>query len=237
MKTITVKVQPDHLERLASAKNPIAAITELIWNSLDADAKDIRVHVDRNDLGGVDSIRIIDDGHGIPYKDVEPAFENLGGSWKPKQRKTKGGRLLHGKLGKGRFRAFSLGNHVKWLTRFKSNGNIYEYTIEGYRSNISKFKVSNQKESSTKETGTFVEITDVKEDLPSIDGTRADQSLVESFALYLQQYPSVHIYFDGVHIDPSKAEISIADYQLENITTESRREVKAGVTARIMSKM
>ena len=90
MKTISVKVQPDHLERLAASKNPIAAISELIWNSLDADACNLRVQVDRNDLGSIDTIRIIDDGHGIPYNEAIPAFEHLGGSWKPKRTRIEG---------------------------------------------------------------------------------------------------------------------------------------------------
>jgi len=33
-------------------------------------------------MGGVESILVADNGHGINYVDAIPAFENLGGSWK-----------------------------------------------------------------------------------------------------------------------------------------------------------
>ena len=43
MKTITVEVQPDHLQTLAKVKRPLVAVTELMWNGLDADASQIDV--------------------------------------------------------------------------------------------------------------------------------------------------------------------------------------------------
>lgn len=42
MKKIDVKVEKDHLERITSAR-PLVAISELIWNSYDADASEVRV--------------------------------------------------------------------------------------------------------------------------------------------------------------------------------------------------
>lgn len=39
METLTILVTRDHIDRIAKAKNPIFGIAELIWNSVDADAK------------------------------------------------------------------------------------------------------------------------------------------------------------------------------------------------------
>jgi DNA mismatch repair ATPase MutL len=53
MKTIAVNVKRDHIEALAATKRPIASITELVWNSLDADADKISIRFDVNGLGGL----------------------------------------------------------------------------------------------------------------------------------------------------------------------------------------
>ena len=60
-------------ERIAAGEvieNPAAVVRELIENSLDAGAREISVDVTR---GGLDTIRIADDGCGIPSGDLELA--------------------------------------------------------------------------------------------------------------------------------------------------------------------
>ena len=51
MTEYAVEVQPDFLERQAKAQ-PIAAVAELIWNGLDADATAITVDLEDDQLGG-----------------------------------------------------------------------------------------------------------------------------------------------------------------------------------------
>ncbi len=82
MQTISVQVQEDHLRRLSHVKRPILALAELIWNSLDADATTINVIFDRNALGGLDRIRVVDNGIGMQPDKALDAFGRLGGSWK-----------------------------------------------------------------------------------------------------------------------------------------------------------
>jgi hypothetical protein len=84
-KQIHVKVRSDHLERQVSVAKPILAVTELVWNALDADAKKVRVELGYNKMNGLQSITVIDNGHGLSYADGIPAFENLGGSWKSRR--------------------------------------------------------------------------------------------------------------------------------------------------------
>src|SRR4051812_33776916 len=112
MKSIPVNVKPDHIEALSATKRPIASIAELVWNSLDADADKIAIRFDTNALGALDAIRVQDNGTGIPYDQAEILFGSLGGSWKASKNRTKKGRSLHGKSGKGRFKAFSLGTLI-----------------------------------------------------------------------------------------------------------------------------
>jgi len=137
MKTVSVQVQGDHLETLTCTRAPVDAVAELVWNSLDADATLVRVHLDWNPLGGLKAVRVSDNGHGLVYDEAIAAFEKLGGSWKKGAGRTRGkGRLLHGKYGKGRFRAFALGDTVEWKTRYADNGGVSAYAITGRRSSL-----------------------------------------------------------------------------------------------------
>lgn len=108
---INVQVQPDYLASLP--KNPFSALIELIWNSLDADATKVLVSFGRNALDGIDFIEVWDNGHGITLQDADNGFSSLGGSWKRLVDATRiKKRKLHGKGGRGRFLAFSLGGKV-----------------------------------------------------------------------------------------------------------------------------
>ncbi len=51
MKELSVKVQSDYLERVVAGKNPVLAIAELIWNSLDAEATHVEVKFESNTMG------------------------------------------------------------------------------------------------------------------------------------------------------------------------------------------
>ncbi len=106
-KKFRVKVKKDHLSQIASG-SPELALAEMIWNALDADSTTVDVRFHEGPLG-VDEITITDNGTGIPYGQAESLFEALGGSWKARRQKTDKGRFLHGKEGKGRFKAFVLG--------------------------------------------------------------------------------------------------------------------------------
>src|SRR5437588_409737 len=104
MSEYSVEIQPDFLERQSKA-HPIAAVAELIWNALDADATKITVDFVDDKLGGMEKIIVTDNGHGIPHADAPTLFANLGGSWKKHGARTKlRNRMLHGQDGRGRFK-------------------------------------------------------------------------------------------------------------------------------------
>jgi hypothetical protein len=77
----SVEIQQDFLERQAKA-TPVAAVAELIWNGLDADATRIDVDLEQDGLGGIAKVVVSDNGDGIPYGDAPALFRRLGGSWK-----------------------------------------------------------------------------------------------------------------------------------------------------------
>ena len=60
-KQIYVQAQADHIESLFKG-TPLSAVEELVWNALDADANEVKVDVITNPLGGVEAVRVADDG-------------------------------------------------------------------------------------------------------------------------------------------------------------------------------
>ena len=103
-KDIYVQAKADHIASLARA-TPLSAIEELVWNALDADAREVRVDLVQNALGGIDAVRVADDGTGIDILRSEETFGSLGGSWKLQDAGTTASyhRRLHGRHGRGRF--------------------------------------------------------------------------------------------------------------------------------------
>src|ERR1051326_7639483 len=145
MKEVHVQVKSDHLQRMSRVRAPIDAVAELIWNALDADATDVKVVIKTNVMGGVQSISVKDNGHGIDYAEAEPAFENLGGSWKKDAYHSKTRRRHHGKAGQERFRTLSLETRVRCHTGYKKSGEkIFQYTINARAGDPGPFRIGNE---------------------------------------------------------------------------------------------
>lgn len=86
--------------------------------------------LERNDLGGLDAIRVIDNGSGISASSAEHDFGNLGDSWKRDTHRTGLGRAIHGKEGRGRLRFYSLAQRAHWFTTTRSEGGLSSRTPE-----------------------------------------------------------------------------------------------------------
>jgi hypothetical protein len=227
---VSVKVQNDHLERISMVRKPIIAVAELIWNGLDADATEVRVEFDHNTLGALERIRVLDNGLGLVHSHAQAAFGNLGGSEKLRaSRSPKKRRLLHGKAGKGRFRAFALGSIVRWKTIFANNGTNAGYIINASRSDLGTFEIADPTPIENR-VGTEVVIEGIDKNFPSLEGAEAVQEIVQYFALYLRQYPDVTIWYDGQKIDPASVEENVAEYALDPITTTEGKSVSSELT-------
>lgn len=215
---IEVQAQADHLAALVRA-NPITALSEVIWNALDADASSVAVSVIENPLGGIDKIIISDDGEGLAYDEAQTAFGNLGGSWKRAGGRTKQqGRSLHGRNGKGRFRAFSLGTNVQWEIHTKNSvGGLDRYLISGKRENLKSFVIGPINTPTQRHSGTVVTISGITEPLGVFsDVGAAFEQLCEQFAFYLREYPNAHVFYRDVQIEPSIVQKGIKTFDIEN---------------------
>lgn len=225
---VKIDVQPDHLEREAATR-PVLGLAELIWNSVDADAKTVTITYKKNQLGGIDGITVADDGHGIEHTEAVAFFGKLGGSWKKtKKVSQKEKRALHGQEGKGRFKAFSLGNAVAWQSTYRDNGSLKSFRIVGKRPALNKFEVSDAKSTSKGAAGTVVDISDVRDGVDTLaDPQRVADELARRLAIYLRKYRTVTIEIEGVKVDPGRVEAHTAEYGLPDIALDDGRTVKS----------
>jgi hypothetical protein len=99
--TISVEVGEDHLA--AFRRSPKVGIAELIWNGLDADTTEVAVEYELNAFDGVETVIVRDNGTGMTPTDAAFGFRNFGNSWKRTASATRAGRVMHGKLGRGRY--------------------------------------------------------------------------------------------------------------------------------------
>ena len=212
-KFIYVQAQADHIASLAKA-TPVAAIEELVWNALDADAHEIRIDVLTTPLGAVEGVRVSDDGTGIDVLKADSTFGSLGGSWKRLAHDTpSSSRRLHGRHGRGRFKAFALGTSVEWRTTMKAGSDLMSFVISGSLDNPGVFEVTPS--SPGPGTGTEVCIMNAGLNCDSLlNAGETVQTLASKFALYLKSYPDVRIYFNGIPVTPVIVQRRVTDLEL-----------------------
>lgn len=205
----------------------MAAVEELVWNALDADAREVRVDVITNPLGGVDAIRVADDGTGIDILRVKETFGSLGGSWKRGAEATPGRRRrLHGRRGCGRFKAFALGTRVEWRTTMDTGAGLVSYTISGEAGEPGVFRIE-QAGAPGPATGTEVYITGIKANAAGLaEAGAAVRALAAKLAIYLKAYPDVAVYFCGLPVSPAIVQARAKTFRL---TTEAGDDVRMEV--------
>jgi hypothetical protein len=212
------------LEKVARTRDPIRAISEFVWNALDADATSISVEFAMNVLGGIQEIVIRDNGVGINHTQASRDFGRLGDSWKrTSHRSPKLQRALHGKEGRGRLRFFSLAEKGRWRSVFKDKAGMQELVIEILAGALEKCDVSDPSASSCIDTGTVVELAPLKETFDWLRGREAFLEFNAVFASYVLQYPGVSMSYNGRAIDPADTILQSYEFPKQTIVGPHRR--------------
>ncbi len=183
-----VELTKDHLERLAKTQ-PLTGIIELIWNAFDADATDVKVEFGRNELDGIEEIRVVDDGHGMTPAEVERAFGALGGSHQSFTKTSPSGRSFHGRDGQGRYKAAGIGNRIVWATVAASPDDDAKRVMTGAELQFSDLVrvVTTEPIPTDSPPGTRVVIPDLGANPPEgLGGDGPVDRLTATFALQLQ---------------------------------------------------
>jgi hypothetical protein len=221
-----IQVAPDHVQRLCGG-TPSRAISELVWNSLDADATRVQVTTLENELGTATLI-VRDNGHGIPYRNIKELFVNLGGSWKARATKTKlRGRALHGKEGKGRFKALALGRVSEWIITYKEDKEFHRYTVTVLADDILDVRVTADAVVEADEPGVEVRISEVPARIAPSDDSALTQEIAEIFAPYLTDYSDVQVTIGVRALDPTDFIASRKSFELADISVSEQDVYKA----------
>ncbi len=222
---VSLEVQADFLAKQTKAK-PSAALAEIVWNGLDADATNVNVEVVRGDLsGGVSKIIIYDDGSGFSREEARVLFGNLGGSWKRQTRQTKQyRRQVHGQEGKGRYKAFALGKSVKWNVCYRDDRGVHEFEIDVLDADLKRVLINEERPAKSRATGVIVTISDAARGLTTFPSENDFQELAEVFALHLMNYTDIKVSIGERLIDPSAAIVTKAQRDLAFIVDADGKE-------------
>jgi hypothetical protein len=204
----TVQVQAGQSLLKSYVKTPPVGLCELVWNAFDEDATTVEVLTEYNDFGGLEEIHVRDDGNGMTLERANLAFSRVGDSWKMMDGtvSASGARVVHGRHGRGRYSAFSLGSQVLWMSVSPAidGGELATVRVSGQSAELDRFDVSEIPTIGGSKGGTTVTIGQVSEEavraFDQPDTLR--QRLLTEFALHLQRYDDFTIRFLGVPVDP-----------------------------------
>lgn len=189
-------------EHLGSQKYSTStrALGELVSNALDAGADRIEIEIKRNDLKGIESISITDNGSGISRAQLEDRFVVVG--VKPPAGEEQ--ETTHfGRFGVGRLAVCRIGSMSKWVTVSESSHSArVQSTFTVRLSDKDKLKVDEKPVSKSTPLGTRIDIYNLRDsDEESLSPTRISNDLLTQFCSYLLGNPNRHIYVQGEELD------------------------------------
>ncbi|MBR0598597.1 sensor histidine kinase [Sinanaerobacter chloroacetimidivorans] len=137
MSNFTTKSRTIELLGKKQIRDGVTALTELIKNAYDADAKTCRVIF--NDYKNSNYILISDTGCGMTKKDILEKWLVIGTDSKfQKKRETPSGRVMMGEKGIGRLAASTLGNQLLMITK-ATDSNGWEIILIDWNTFNNKF--------------------------------------------------------------------------------------------------
>lgn len=162
---------------------PLKALVEYIWNGFDAKATVVNISCEFNKLGGINIIKISDNGYGIPKSELKRKFTPFFESEKlidPDERRKLS--AVHGKNGVGRLTFFKFSDIAKWTTTFELNNSKFKYDIVINEDNLEEYQETEAIE--TKETiGTTVTFYNIRD---IIYAEEIKDYLIEEFSWFLE---------------------------------------------------
>ncbi|MGA5320172.1 ATP-binding protein [Streptomyces seoulensis] len=203
---VLLEAGDDLVRQLSHEREAIKAVLELVWNSLDADATKVDVTVARTAMKGVDKVVVTDNGDGITPEKARTAFKQVGNSDKREGGTTERlQRPLHGKAGRGRLRAFALGDSTRWTSTARAvDGRLMRTTIESEVRRRTTWRIDSQLATEANHPGTKVELWGKQSShLLRLLESKALTQITAALAPYLLTWSDVRVTYDGQRIDPS----------------------------------
>ncbi len=139
-----VKINNASVEQAGLSRDFSADIAEFIWNGFDAGASEVRIAYIINEIKGVESLSIEDNGEGIDYSTIEKTFGILLDSSKSSLAGSSS--YVHGKRGIGRFSFKYFAHIAEWISVFKKDNKKYRFSIKISADNKEKYSISDDLE-------------------------------------------------------------------------------------------
>lgn len=197
MATLQTKITDHGIKQHFKTTEPEKAIFELVWNGFDAKAKNVDISLKHNDLGGIDSISILDDGVGIDVDNIANNFGKFNESSKVENFEQ------HGYRGRGRLAFHKVSQQATWYTKDSSGK---QAKIRIYSSDLSTYHVDmidsiehQHANLSTKHSGTIVELFHSNSDL---EESKLKQALSIEFGWFLALNQNCSLKLNNIHIEP-----------------------------------
>lgn len=190
--------------------DPSKALFELIWNGYDAEATTLDVSVRYTELGGVESVTVLDNGNGIDFKNSDNNFKKFNDSAK------RGVADQHGSHGRGRLAFCKMCNDAVWYTRFKQEDAVIEINgvdIKNFKGTIISANEQNAL-LAEQQKGTCVELKNFKSNLPT-EQSLSDQ-LSDAFGWYLALDKNKQLKLNNQVIEIPEHEIHSQNFQIAN---------------------
>ncbi|OEJ28933.1 hypothetical protein AS594_35440 [Streptomyces agglomeratus] len=202
---VLLEAGDDLVRQLSHEREAVKAVLELVWNALDADALQVGVTIERSAIDGVEKIVVHDDGDGFTPEVARNAFRRVGNS-----EKREGGttprlkRPLHGKAGRGRLRAFALGDTTRWTSTARAlDGQLMLTTVESGFGSRTTWSIDARPAPDTADCGTTVELWGKQSThLNRLLEPKAVSQITAALAPYLLTWTDVRVTYDGALINP-----------------------------------
>ena len=184
-----LSVKNQSVETSGITKDYKEALSEYIWNGFEANATKVSVSYTINDLDGIDTITISDNGSGITYNSLEDTF----GAFLVSNKNSLSFRLKSKtNKGKGRFSFTCFSSLAHWNTSFiDSDGKVKTFSIDLSDENKQRIDYSEASINKNEETGTTVTFYNIKGLLSSdLSYDSLQDYFLNEFAwyLYLNRY-------------------------------------------------
>lgn len=206
MLELDLEIHEDYLEEKILKMSDIGdGVFEIIANSLDADATEIRIEYDSSNFPLITEITFGDNGCGITSNTLEGILSKLGYSEKKPDKKTKiKQRFYLGNQGEGRFKILSIGNDLAYESVSKNQDGIYnEIHFNLSANNIKKIAYEQEAINLIAKTYTKCKINNLKPEFIQLleENTNALQEIIKSkFAVYHESYSDFQIFINDKEI-------------------------------------
>lgn len=201
-----VQINNESIESIVK-KDYKEALVEYILNSFEANATEVSIVSVRNELSGVDELRITDNGTGIDHGTLRQTFESFLSSNKlPLLKPISLGR----NKGRGRYSFISFADSATWQTVYRDGNKLLSYTIRINAATKDYVDFDEEAVDVTGEqtaTGTTVSLRGINTlTIESMEFAQIEKPLLNAFAsfLYLKRSKGYKITIDGKSLDYSK---------------------------------